>query len=48
MAAQKFTNFDKFLKMLTAMTAVTMQSNKGVSSKVKETKVLLEPPDREN
>ena len=35
MAAQKCTNFDKFFKMHTDMTAVTIQSNKVVSNEVK-------------
>ena len=36
MATQKFTNFDNFFKTHTDMTAVTMQSSKVVSNKVKE------------
>ena len=36
MAAQKFTNFDDFLKMYTNMTAVTMQSNQVVSNEGKD------------
>ena len=37
MTAQKSTNLDKFIfKMHTAVTAVTMQSNKTVSSEVKD------------
>ena len=36
MAAQKFTNFDKFFLVHVDMTAVTMQSNKIVSNEVKD------------
>ena len=36
MAAPKFTNFDKFFKMHADITAVTIQSNKIVSSEVKD------------
>ena len=36
MAAQKVTNFDKFLKIHTDMTAVTMQPNKIVLNKIKD------------
>ena len=36
MDAQKFANFDKFLKMHADMTAVTIQSNKIVSNEVKD------------
>ena len=36
MAAQKFTNFDGFLKIHADMTAVTIQSNKIVSNEVKD------------
>ena len=36
MATQKFANFDKFLKLHADMTAVTIQSNKIVSSQVKD------------
>ena len=42
MAAQKCTNFDKFFKMHTDMTAVTIQSNKVVSNEVKDNSTLLE------
>ena len=38
MATEKFTNFDKFFfQMHTDMTAVTIESNKIVSNKVKDT-----------
>ena len=36
MTTQKFTNFDVFLKMLTDMTAVPIQSNKIVLNGVKD------------
>ena len=36
MAAQKFTNFDKFFLMHTDMTAVTIQSNKIVSNEIED------------
>ena len=36
MATQKFTDSDKFFKMHIDMTAVTIQSNKIVSSEVKD------------
>ena len=36
MATQKFTSFDKFFKIHSDMTAVTIQSNKIVSNKVKD------------
>ena len=36
MATQKFTNFGKFFLMHTDMTAVTIQSNKIVSSEVND------------
>ena len=36
MAVQKLTNFGKFFLMHTDMTAVTIQSNKIVSSEVKD------------
>ena len=36
MAVQKFTNFDKLLKMHADITVVTMQSNKIVSNEVKD------------
>ena len=36
MAAQKFTNFEKFFLMHTDMTAVTIQSYKIVLNKVKD------------
>ena len=36
MAAQKFTNFDKFCLMHADMMAVTVQSNEIVSNKVKD------------
>ena len=36
MAAQNFTNFDKFFLMHTDMTAVTIQSNKIVSNEIED------------
>ena len=36
MAAQKFTDFDKFFKMYADMTAVTIQSNKIVTNEVQD------------
>ena len=36
MATQKFTNFDKFLKVHADMTVVAIQSNKIVSNEVKD------------
>ena len=44
MATQKFTNVDKFFKCRPDMTAVTIQSNKILSSEFKDNKALLEPP----
>ena len=48
MAAQKFTNFDKFFLMHADMTAVTLQSNKIVLNEVKDSQALLEPLYRKN
>ena len=36
MVTQNITNFDKFFKLHTGMTAVTVQSNKIVSNEVKD------------
>ena len=36
MAAQKFANYDKFFKMHTDMTAVTIQFNKIILNEVKD------------
>ena len=43
MAAQKFTNFDKFFKTHADRTAVKIQSNKIISNEVKDSEALLEP-----